>query len=98
MLCITRRVGDGIKIRTPGGEEIEILMVDLKGKQARVGIKAGPEIKIHRSEFFDKNGELMTKEEYQARLDELRAKEKDELAKKAANRIKKNKSIIGLIN
>lgn len=46
MLVLTRRVGETIEI----GDSIEIKVVDLKGGQVRIGIKAPEGIIISRGE------------------------------------------------
>ncbi len=47
MLVLTRKVGEGIKI----DENIFVRVVQLKGKQVRLGIEAPKETKIHREEL-----------------------------------------------
>lgn len=47
MLVLTRKVGEGIKI----DDDIYIRVVQLKGKQVRLGIEAPRDTKIHREEL-----------------------------------------------
>lgn len=51
MLCIKRRVNQGIKIGPYG--EISILIIEIDGEGARLGITAPDEIAVHRDEVFE---------------------------------------------
>lgn len=48
MLVLTRKVGESITI----DDNIKIRVVQLKGKQVRLGIEAPKETKIHREEVY----------------------------------------------
>jgi len=48
MLILTRKLGETIRI----GDEITINVVDIKGKQVRLGIEAPPEVIVHREEIY----------------------------------------------
>ncbi len=48
MLIFTRRIGEEIRI----GNDIRVKIVDIKGKQVRLGIEAPPEVIVHREEIF----------------------------------------------
>ena len=50
MLILTRRIGEAVKI----GDDIEVSIVDVKGNQVRVAIKAPKEIPVHRHEVFER--------------------------------------------
>ncbi len=50
MLILTRKVGEKIRI----GDEIEISVLEIKGRQARIGIKAPSGLPVHREEVFHK--------------------------------------------
>ncbi len=50
MLILTRKVGEKIRI----GDDIEIAILDVKGRQARIGVKAPAGVAIHREEIFQK--------------------------------------------
>ena len=50
MLVLTRKVGEGIAI----GDSIKVIVMQVKGKQVRLGIKAGPETVVHREEVYNK--------------------------------------------
>lgn len=48
MLVLTRKLGESIVI----DDHIKIVVVQIKGKQVRLGIKAPKETKIHREEVY----------------------------------------------
>jgi carbon storage regulator len=50
MLILTRKVGEEITI----GEEIVISVLEVRGSQVRLGIKAPPSIAIHRGEIYER--------------------------------------------
>ncbi len=50
MLVLTRKVGEGIAI----GDDIKIVIMQIKGKQVRIGIKASPATAVHREEIYQK--------------------------------------------
>ena len=50
MLILTRKAGQSIRI----ADDIEISIIDIKGKQARIGIKAPKGMPIHREEVFQR--------------------------------------------
>jgi len=49
MLVLTRKLGESIKIN----DDITITVVQIKGKQVRVGIDAPKETKVHREEIYE---------------------------------------------
>jgi len=49
MLVLTRKLGESIKIN----DDITITIVQVKGKQVRVGIDAPKETKVHREEIYE---------------------------------------------
>ena len=50
MLVLTRKLGEKIQI----GDDISVLIMDIKGKQVRLGIDAPSHVTIHREEIFKK--------------------------------------------
>jgi len=50
LLVLTRKVGEKIQI----GENISVLIMDVKGKQVRLGIEAPAAVKVHREEIYQK--------------------------------------------
>jgi len=48
VLIFTRKIGEGIRI----GDQIQVKIIDIKGKQVRIGIEAPLEIAVHREEIF----------------------------------------------
>ena len=50
LLVLTRKEGEGIVI----GDDVRIFVMHIKGKQVKLGIKAGPRVIIHREEVHQK--------------------------------------------
>jgi carbon storage regulator len=50
MLVLTRRLGETIVI----GDDIIIKIVDIHGKQIRVGIEAPTEVSVYRGEIYER--------------------------------------------
>lgn len=48
MLVLARRVNESIMI----GDQIEVSIVDIRGEQVKIGIKAPPRIKVYRQEVY----------------------------------------------
>ncbi len=49
MLVLTRKVGQSIVI----GDEIEVVVLEVRGEQVRVGIRAPKTVSVHRKEVYD---------------------------------------------
>lgn len=49
MLVLTRKVGQSIVI----GDEIEVVVLEVRGEQVRVGIRAPKDVTVHRKEVYD---------------------------------------------
>lgn len=50
MLVLTRKIGEGIAI----GDDVKIIVMQIKGKQVRLGIKASPNTIVHREEVYQR--------------------------------------------
>jgi carbon storage regulator len=50
MLILTRKIGEQVAI----GDQIKIFIVDVKGKQVRLGIEAPQETPVYRHEIYQK--------------------------------------------
>jgi carbon storage regulator len=50
VLVLTRKVGEGIAI----GDDVKIVVMQIKGKQVRLGIKASPSTVVHREEIYQR--------------------------------------------
>ena len=48
MLVLTRRIGESIRIN----DDIKVTIIEMKGKNIRVGIEAPKETKVYREELF----------------------------------------------
>ena len=49
MLVLNRSVNESIRI----GDDIEILVVSVRGSKVRLGIRAPPTVSVHRHEVYD---------------------------------------------
>lgn len=50
MLVLTRKVGEAVAV----GDDVKIVVMQIKGKQVRLGIKASPSTVVHREEIYQK--------------------------------------------
>ncbi len=64
MLVLSRQRDETIMI----GDDIELTVVDIRGDKVRLGIKAPPQIAVHRKEVYDA---IKLENEEAARLDGL---------------------------
>lgn len=48
MLILTRKLGESIAI----GDDIKVVILDIKGKQVRIGVQAPRQTKVHREELY----------------------------------------------
>ncbi|MBM9499551.1 carbon storage regulator CsrA [Leptospira sp. 201903071] len=48
MLVLARRTNESIMI----GDDIEIVIVDIKGDQVKIGVKAPRKVSVHRAEVY----------------------------------------------
>ncbi|MCL6624564.1 MAG: carbon storage regulator CsrA [Fimbriimonadales bacterium] len=49
MLVLTRKVNQSIMI----GDEIEIVVLEVRGEQVRLGIRAPKHVEVHRKEVYE---------------------------------------------
>jgi len=50
MLILTRRVGQTVKI----GDDVDVVVLGVKGNQIRIGITAPKNVPVHREEIFER--------------------------------------------
>ena len=50
MLILSRRIDESIQI----GDEITVTILDIKGKQVRIGISAPDDVAVHREEIYER--------------------------------------------
>ncbi|MCB1219229.1 MAG: carbon storage regulator [Planctomycetales bacterium] len=50
---LTRKVDDSVVIELDGLDQIEVLVVSVKGESVRVGVKAPRHVQIHRHEIYE---------------------------------------------
>ncbi|HOT44447.1 MAG TPA: carbon storage regulator CsrA [Spirochaetota bacterium] len=49
MLVLARRLNESIMI----GDDIEVVIIDIKGDQVKLGIRAPKRVTVHRKEIYD---------------------------------------------
>ncbi len=50
MLVLTRKLGESIVI----GNNVRVTVLEMQGKQIRLGIDAPPEVSVHRGEVYER--------------------------------------------
>ena len=70
MLILTRKQGESVAI----GDDIQVTVVEIQGKQVKLGVKAPREIAVHRQEIYEKIQEenIRAAQISQADLDRLK--------------------------
>jgi carbon storage regulator len=72
MLVLARRLNESIMI----GDEIEVVVIDIKGDQVKLGIRAPKRITVHRKEIYEE----IRKENIAAMDSKLKPEELKELS------------------
>ena len=54
MLVLTRKIGESLIIQTSTGEEIEIVLLSIKGNQAQIGTEAASDVTVLREEVLER--------------------------------------------
>ena len=52
MLVLSRHIGETVVLELPTGETIDVVVLEVKGSQGRLGIDAPPEVHIVREELL----------------------------------------------
>ena len=52
MLVLARKTGESLIIQTSTGEEIEIVVLKIKGNQVQIGTEAPCDVSVYREEVF----------------------------------------------
>lgn len=50
MLILTRKLGESIAI----GDEVKVTLIDVQGRQVKIGVTAPKDVQIHRQEIYEK--------------------------------------------
>ena len=50
MLILTRKLGESIAI----GDEVTVTLIDVQGRQVKIGVTAPKDVQIHRQEIYEK--------------------------------------------
>ncbi len=61
MLILTRRPGETIIIELPTGQQIQVVVLGVKGNQVRIGTEAPKEVAVHREEIAQRIREELLK-------------------------------------
>ena len=54
MLVLTRKIGESLIIQTSIGEEIEIIVLSINGKQVKIGTEAASDVTVLREEILER--------------------------------------------
>lgn len=58
MLILTRKVGESLLI----GDDVSITILNVRGNQVKIGVKAPKEISVHREEIYQRIKQAEDKE------------------------------------
>lgn len=50
MLILSRRIGETMRI----GDDIEVVVLGVRGNQVRLGVKAPKDVSVHRQEIYER--------------------------------------------
>lgn len=50
MLILTRKPGETLTI----GDDVKVTVLNIKGNQVRIGVKAPKEVEVHREEIYER--------------------------------------------
>lgn len=50
MLILTRKIGESLLI----GDEIEVTILNVRGNQVKVGVRAPKDVSVHRKEIYQR--------------------------------------------
>ncbi len=59
MLILTRRIGETLKI----GDDVDVVVLAVKGNQVRLGVNAPKDVNVHREEIYLRIQEEKEKED-----------------------------------
>ena len=59
MLILTRKVGESLLI----GDDLSITILNVRGNQVKIGVKAPKEISVHREEIYQRIKQAEDKEQ-----------------------------------
>ena len=91
MLVLSRRRDETIMI----GDHIELTVVDIRGDKVRIGIKAPPEVAVHRKEVYEairsenEQAAGLSEQEFGSLQTSVRPKRKDQPPVPAAGRLRR---------
>lgn len=67
MLILTRKLGESIVI----GDDIKLVILDIKGQQVRIGVQAPKNVSVHRGEIY----QMIQEQNLQAAASDMRVSE-----------------------
>jgi len=67
MLVLTRKVGESVQIN----EEVTVTLVQVKGRQIRLGIKAPRHVKIFRTELLEDESAANNRDDFSEEIGEI---------------------------
>ncbi|MGC7559876.1 carbon storage regulator CsrA [Pasteurella sp. PK-2025] len=59
MLILTRKVGESLLI----GDDISITILNIRGNQVKIGIKAPKDVSVHREEIYQRIKQAMDEQQ-----------------------------------